>query len=48
MDKKPNKTYKHKGYNVSVYYENKPHEQAIKEMLEIKTNEYIKKLAKAR
>ncbi len=34
--KKSDKSYKHKGYNVKVYYEDKPHNKAIKEIVELK------------
>ncbi len=44
MKKKSDKSYKHKGYNVKVYYEDKPHNKAIKEIVELKTNDYIKKV----
>lgn len=45
MDRKPDKSYKHKNYNVRVYYGNKAHDKVTKEIVELKANDYIKKLA---
>lgn len=44
MNKKPDKSYKHKGYNIRVYYGDKSHDEVIKEIVELKTNNYIKQL----
>lgn len=46
MNRVPDKSYKYKGYNVGVYYGDKKYEDVIKELVELKTNEFIRKLSK--